>query len=90
MLKSDAEAAIQVLNFAIYHQELSDMEARENESLREMERYSTMNTEGGNNDGARRTGRKKAKNAGSIATTEYVQVNYLVMWSLVSFMCHPT
>ncbi|KAL1567464.1 DNA replication licensing factor MCM3 2 [Salvia divinorum] len=70
VLKSDAEAAIQVLNFAIYHQELSDMEARENERLREMERDNTMNTEGGNNDGARRTGRKKASNAGSTATTD--------------------
>ena len=73
VLKSDAEAALQVLNFAIYHQELSDMEARENERLREMERDSTMDTEAVDNDGARRTGRKKSNNAGSTATTEYVK-----------------
>ncbi|KAG6423745.1 hypothetical protein SASPL_114148 [Salvia splendens] len=70
VLKSDAEAALQVLNFAIYHQELSDMEARENERLREMERDSAMDTEAVNNDGARRTGRKKSNNAGSTATTD--------------------
>lgn len=70
MLKSDAEAALQVLNFAIYHQELSEMEAREQERMREMERDSTMDTEAGNNDGARRTGRNKTNKAGSTATTE--------------------
>ncbi|KAG6420553.1 hypothetical protein SASPL_117085 [Salvia splendens] len=70
VLKSDAEAALQVLNFAIYHQELSDMEARENERQREMERDSAMDTEAVNSDGARRTRRKKSNNAGSTATTD--------------------
>lgn len=70
MLKSDVEAALQVLNFAIYHQELSEMEEREQERMREMERDGTMETEAGNNDGPRRTGRNKTKNASSTATTE--------------------
>ena len=34
VLKSDVEAALQVLNFAIYHKELTEMEEREQ---REME-----------------------------------------------------
>ncbi|KAG6387093.1 hypothetical protein SASPL_152276 [Salvia splendens] len=75
VLKLDAEAAIQILNFAIYHQELSDMEARENERLREMERYSTMNTEGGNNDRARRAGRKKANNTATTDDAEVMDVD---------------
>lgn len=29
VLKADVEAALQVLNFAIYHKELTDMEERE-------------------------------------------------------------
>ncbi|KAK4795387.1 hypothetical protein SAY86_013381 [Trapa natans] len=33
--KSDVEAALDVLNFAIYHKELADMEEREQERLRE-------------------------------------------------------
>lgn len=70
MLKSDVEAALQVLNFAIYHQELSEMEEREQERMREMERDSAMETDAGNNDGPRRTGRNKSKTAGSAATTE--------------------
>lgn len=35
MTKSDVEAALKVLNFAIYHKELTDMEEREQERLRE-------------------------------------------------------
>ncbi|GAA0185428.1 DNA metabolism protein [Lithospermum erythrorhizon] len=34
VLKSDVEAALQVLNFAIYHQELNEMEEREQENAR--------------------------------------------------------
>lgn len=36
--KSDVDAALQVLNFAIYHKELTDMEDREQERERELER----------------------------------------------------
>ncbi|PON50787.1 DNA replication licensing factor Mcm [Trema orientale] len=37
VLKSDVEAALKVLNFAIYHKELTEMEEREEEREREME-----------------------------------------------------
>jgi DNA replication licensing factor MCM3 len=33
VLKSDVEAALQVLNFAIYHKELTEMEEREQREL---------------------------------------------------------
>ncbi|KAI4295415.1 hypothetical protein L6164_035463 [Bauhinia variegata] len=36
--KSDVEAALKVLNFAIYHKELTEMEEREQERERELER----------------------------------------------------
>ncbi|XP_020232933.1 DNA replication licensing factor MCM3 [Cajanus cajan] len=36
--KSDVEAALKVLNFAIYHKELTEMEERENEREREQDR----------------------------------------------------
>ncbi|XP_042479202.1 DNA replication licensing factor MCM3 homolog 3 [Macadamia integrifolia] len=36
--KTDVEAALKVLNFAIYHKELTDMEEREHERAREFER----------------------------------------------------
>ncbi|KAF9684170.1 hypothetical protein SADUNF_Sadunf04G0089900 [Salix dunnii] len=36
--KSDVEAALKVLNFAIYHKELTEMEEREHERERELER----------------------------------------------------
>ncbi|XP_071715954.1 DNA replication licensing factor MCM3-like [Rutidosis leptorrhynchoides] len=38
VLKSDVEAALKVLNFAIYHQELTDMEEREQQLEKELER----------------------------------------------------
>ncbi|KAH6765243.1 Minichromosome maintenance family protein [Perilla frutescens var. frutescens] len=69
VLRSDVEAALKVLNFAIYHQELNEMEEREDERLREKERESRADTEAGDNDGARKSGRNKTNNAGSTATT---------------------
>lgn len=48
VLKSDVEAALQVLNFAIYHQELTEMEEREQE--REVERKQRAERDSGNND----------------------------------------
>lgn len=35
--KSDVEAALKVLNFAIYHKELTEMEEREQEREKELE-----------------------------------------------------
>lgn len=70
VLRSDVEAALRVLNFAIYHQELSEMEEREEVRMREMERESRMDTGTGNNDGGgRRSGRNKTTNPDSTATT---------------------
>ncbi|XP_075523240.1 DNA replication licensing factor MCM3 homolog 2 [Primulina tabacum] len=47
VLKFDVEAALQVLNFAIYHQELSEMEEREQ---REMAREQRADVDTGDND----------------------------------------
>ena len=35
-MKSDVEAALKILNFAIYHKELTEMEDREQEREKEM------------------------------------------------------
>ena len=48
VLKSDVEAALQVLNFAIYHKELTEMEEREQ---REMEMKQQADHDAGTNDG---------------------------------------
>ncbi|KAJ0969138.1 hypothetical protein J5N97_022015 [Dioscorea zingiberensis] len=50
VLKSDVEAALQVLNFAIYHQELTDMEEREQRE-RELDMKNRSDQDAGN-DGA--------------------------------------
>jgi hypothetical protein len=47
--KSDVEAALKVLNFAIYHTELNEMEEREQE--RELERKRRADHHPGGNDG---------------------------------------
>ncbi|KAL9996718.1 putative DNA helicase [Helianthus debilis subsp. tardiflorus] len=47
VLKSDVEAALRVLNFAIYHQELTDMEERENQQEKELERKRKATTQAG-------------------------------------------
>ncbi|KAL7142515.1 hypothetical protein ABFS83_08G128400 [Erythranthe nasuta] len=65
VLRSDVESALQVLNFAIYHQELNEMEEREEDRLREMERE----TEAANNDGTRNRGGKNAMNNGDSTAT---------------------
>ncbi|KAG8385313.1 hypothetical protein BUALT_Bualt03G0029800 [Buddleja alternifolia] len=70
VLKFDVEAALQVLNFAIYHQELNEMEEREQERVRETEREHETDTETVNNGGARtRGGKNSTNNGGSTATT---------------------
>ncbi|XP_052179332.1 DNA replication licensing factor MCM3 homolog 2 isoform X1 [Diospyros lotus] len=50
VLKSDVEAALKVLNFAIYHKELTEMDEREQERERELERKRKADHDGGNND----------------------------------------
>ncbi|XP_052179334.1 DNA replication licensing factor MCM3 homolog 2 isoform X2 [Diospyros lotus] len=53
VLKSDVEAALKVLNFAIYHKELTEMDEREQERERELERKRKADHDGGNNDRGR-------------------------------------
>nr|DAD37486.1 TPA_asm: hypothetical protein HUJ06_008127 [Nelumbo nucifera] len=48
--KIDVEAALKVLNFAIYHKELTEMEEREQERERELERKRKSDHDGRNND----------------------------------------
>lgn len=48
-MKSDVEAALKVLNFAIYHKELTEMEEREQERENEAERQRKAGHDGGNN-----------------------------------------
>lgn len=75
VLKSDVEAALQVLNFAIYHQELTEMEERERE--RELERKRRAEDDAGDNDrnddadadGTRNNGSKRSKTNDGGTTT---------------------
>ncbi|KAH9308715.1 hypothetical protein KI387_036626, partial [Taxus chinensis] len=48
VLKSDVESALKVLNFAIYHTELTEMEKREQEREQEMERKRRADGDSGN------------------------------------------
>ncbi|XP_059665090.1 DNA replication licensing factor MCM3 homolog 2 [Cornus florida] len=50
VFKSDVEAALKVLNFAIYHKELTEMDEREEEREREFERKRKADHDGGNAD----------------------------------------
>ena len=50
VLKTDVEAALKVLNFAIYHKELTDMEEREQRE-RETEMQHKADHDAANNDG---------------------------------------
>jgi DNA replication licensing factor MCM3 len=52
VLKSDVEAALQILNFAIYHKELTEMEEREQQREMEMKQKEDQdaNVAGGNNN----------------------------------------
>ncbi|KAK2976476.1 hypothetical protein RJ640_020517 [Escallonia rubra] len=50
VLISDVEAALKVLNFAIYHKELTEMEEREEERERELERKRKADHDGSNNN----------------------------------------
>ncbi|KAJ9690958.1 hypothetical protein PVL29_013223 [Vitis rotundifolia] len=50
VLKSDVEAALKVLNFAIYHKELTEMEEREEERERELEKKRQVDLNAGETD----------------------------------------
>ncbi|CBI30852.3 hypothetical protein VitviT2T_015375 [Vitis vinifera] len=50
VLKSDVEAALKVLNFAIYHKELTEMEEREEERERELEKKRQVDRNAGETD----------------------------------------
>lgn len=54
--KSDVDAALKILNFAIYHKELTDMEEREQEREREQGRKRAAD---GDNDGPPRGPKSK-------------------------------
>nr|GEZ13293.1 DNA replication licensing factor MCM3 [Tanacetum cinerariifolium] len=62
VLKSHVESALKVLNFAIYHQELTDMEERENQQENEQERKRRADGDG-NDQGNRRKGKPDAGDA---------------------------
>ena len=69
--KSDVEAALKVLNFAIYHKELTEMEDREQERERELERKRKAEHDGHNNESAGLSRRSKTRSAhGDQTTTE--------------------
>jgi len=56
--KSDVDAALKILNFAIYHKELTEMDEREEERERELERKRRAD---GENDGPDRGSKSKRK-----------------------------
>ncbi|XP_022146654.1 DNA replication licensing factor MCM3 homolog 1 [Momordica charantia] len=57
--KSDVEAALKVLNFAIYHKELTEMEEREQEREKEFERKRRAELQSVDNDGPDRSTRRR-------------------------------
>ncbi|KAH9627390.1 hypothetical protein KSS87_001229 [Heliosperma pusillum] len=68
--KSDVDAALKVLNFAIYHKELTDMEEREQEREKENERKRKAENDGTNSERARRTRRDSNSSADDETATE--------------------
>ncbi|XP_074269686.1 DNA replication licensing factor MCM3 homolog 2-like [Silene latifolia] len=68
--KSDVDAALKVLNFAIYHKELTDMEEREQEREKENERKRKAENDSTNSERARRTRRDNNSSAGDGTATE--------------------
>ncbi|KAL3520205.1 hypothetical protein ACH5RR_018354 [Cinchona calisaya] len=69
VLKSDVDVALQVLNFAIYHQELTEMEEREQEREREIERKLRAENDPGNTSRAQHGGRNDGENGDASART---------------------
>ncbi|KAL9232259.1 hypothetical protein vseg_007387 [Gypsophila vaccaria] len=68
--KSDVDAALTVLNFAIYHKELTDMDEREQEREKENERKRKAENDGDNSERARRPRRNNNSTAGEGTATE--------------------
>ncbi|KAL4627517.1 hypothetical protein ACB092_05G170900 [Castanea dentata] len=62
--KSDVDAALKVLYFAIYHKELTEMEEREHEREKELERKRRTDHPGGN-DRDHRPGKKDRRESGT-------------------------
>ena len=50
VLKADVDAALKVLNFAVYHKELTEMDEREHERERENERKRPVEDNGEDGD----------------------------------------
>ncbi|KAJ9565471.1 hypothetical protein OSB04_001437 [Centaurea solstitialis] len=78
VLKSDVEAALRVLNFAIYHQELTDMEEREQQQEKELEKKRKADHDENNDRGGRRSGRPDAAadtGTGAAAAEEAMEVD---------------
>ncbi|KAJ7968909.1 DNA helicase [Quillaja saponaria] len=57
--KSDVDAALKILNFAIYHKELTEMDEREQERERELERKRRADDHPGENDGPDRSSKTR-------------------------------
>uniref|UniRef100_A0A803MDR7 DNA replication licensing factor MCM3 n=1 Tax=Chenopodium quinoa TaxID=63459 RepID=A0A803MDR7_CHEQI len=70
VLKSDVEAALKVLNFAIYHKELTEMDEREQGREREMERKRQADRDANNNERVQRHRRNDRSGQGDEAATE--------------------
>ncbi|XP_021763929.1 DNA replication licensing factor MCM3 homolog 2-like [Chenopodium quinoa] len=70
VLKSDVEAALKVLNFAIYHKELTEMDEREQGREREMERKRQADRDANNNEQVQRHRRNDRSGEGDEAATE--------------------
>ncbi|WOH12005.1 hypothetical protein DCAR_0831501 [Daucus carota subsp. sativus] len=73
VLVSDVEAALKVLNFAIYHKELTEMEEREQERERESENKRKADHDAGRNVRADRGGASAGD--GSTEATEAMEVD---------------
>jgi DNA replication licensing factor MCM3 len=63
--KSDVEAALKVLNFAIYHTELTEMDEREQERDRELERKRKVDHQFGGNDSVPHVGKRDRPDSGT-------------------------
>ncbi|CAI9087943.1 OLC1v1022151C1 [Oldenlandia corymbosa var. corymbosa] len=76
VVKSDVDAALQILNFAIYHQELNEMEERDQEWEREMERQRKADNEAGNTSRSQQDGgRNESENGDASRGREAMDVD---------------
>lgn len=70
VLKSDVEAALKVMNFAIYHKELTDMDEREEARERESERKRQADHDANDNEQVPRNRRRARSGQAEEAATE--------------------